>query len=693
MKFKHVYLYFILMLLLSLKVFASGIEIDSITFYAENRELSKIRNGEIKSCTVLINEESNSQNVNVVTAVYSNDKVEQLDVKKVLLPRGESTIWGDEISISDSQNKEIRVYAFREKLGNIGTWQRLSKEAAASITSVTVKSGNETLESVIDDGKKEILLPFEYYVMGSNTSDLPDLDGVSIEIDAENFECITGEQPFSLKAPIYYKSTDRGPTVTYKLKADNKILQKFVDFEKTSVIDNCPDGTGDVGDPSTWSKSSTNCTVTVENRKLSGTDSSKALRLTKNAAGTAFLLTNTINDNFVDAPPIYYNEMVMEFDIRIDSMDSAYKEGDFRIAQGSAYTSEGSTLMPVFGRHSNVATGLADDEYGIALNNYGTPIKLTDFDGNEPHLKFKKWYKIKYVSRIDEYSGDYYDDIYIDGKFIQSVKNGNTKFGAPKGYIAGQGEDGKDIFNFQFGGWKNSLFDLSLDNMKITYSYGNDGKDLFLIGDSITASYRKTYYYDIQGWGKYMVEEHFDRSKLAVHNMAIGGHRAKLYVEGGSGLSRDYEADWQHIKGQAGEGDYVMISIGCNDISDADVEKYVKIMAEEAMDRGASVIIVTEPPEGGATIREREEGPVLYAVSEACGATFIDMGKLFRERLLTEVTDTYSEQQVSEYYYNGYDYGSSPDWTHLNTKGARLFAQILCSEIEKSESTLKDYLK
>jgi len=80
---------------------------------------------------------------------------------------------------------------------------------------------------------------------------------------------------------------------------------------------------------------------------------------------------------------------------------------------------------------------------------------------------------------------------------------------------------------------------------------------LYLIGDSTVRNGKGDGANGQWGWGEPLVE-YFDSRKISVINSALGGRSSRTYITGGQ---------WERVRSQLRNGDFVIIQFGHNDSS------------------------------------------------------------------------------------------------------------------------------
>ena len=230
---------------------------------------------------------------------------------------------------------------------------------------------------------------------------------------------------------------------------------------------------------------------------------------------------------------------------------------------------------------------------------------------------------------------------------------------------------------------------------------------IFIAGDSTACDYPHTgspNRYPRTGWGQVLGERFND--KIQVVNCAISGRSSKSFLT---------EENFDYIRRNISEGDYLMIQFAHNDSKESDAARFttpkdgtyqecIYKYINAARKNGAKPILATSvtrnvpedetlAPYGDAlkAIGKDEDIPVLdiYSLSNEHKQQNPDDHTLLYMRLLphdARFTD-YPEFINSEYYVPG-----SHDNTHLNISGARYIAELAVSELKRLNHPLTKYL-
>jgi rhamnogalacturonan acetylesterase len=225
----------------------------------------------------------------------------------------------------------------------------------------------------------------------------------------------------------------------------------------------------------------------------------------------------------------------------------------------------------------------------------------------------------------------------------------------------------------------------------------NDKPTLFIIGDSTVKNGSGKGSDSLWGWGS-VIQTHFDTSRLAIQNHAIGGRSSRTFITDGR---------WERILKDLKSGDYVIIQFGHNDggalddtsrargtlrgIGDSSktifnpirkVEEtvhtygwYMRQYVREAKAKGAIPIVCSLVPRNDWSknkVKRANESYALWAkqIAEQEGTLFIDLN----EKVAIEY-EKMDEATVKNQFF-------PKDHTHTNVEGAKLNAQIVVNEIK-----------
>jgi lysophospholipase L1-like esterase len=231
---------------------------------------------------------------------------------------------------------------------------------------------------------------------------------------------------------------------------------------------------------------------------------------------------------------------------------------------------------------------------------------------------------------------------------------------------------------------------------------------LYIIGDSTVKNGKGDGSNGQWGWGS-ILSTHFDTTRIAVKNQALGGTSTRTYLTKGL---------WEKVLNKLQKGDFLMIQFGHNDSSPLDdtarargtlkgvgdeskeiynpITKqqeivhtygwYLSKFVKEAKAKGVKVIICSPIPRNqwkqNKVIRSVDSyGQWAEKVAKQENVGFIDLN-----RLVADYYDQVGEKQVNTFF--------PSDHTHTNLEGARKNAEIVAKTIEKlPNNKLKQYLK
>ncbi|MPR35238.1 rhamnogalacturonan acetylesterase [Salmonirosea aquatica] len=237
-----------------------------------------------------------------------------------------------------------------------------------------------------------------------------------------------------------------------------------------------------------------------------------------------------------------------------------------------------------------------------------------------------------------------------------------------------------------------------------------DPVNLYLIGDSTVKTGSGVGQNGQWGWGS-VLSQHFDTTRIKIHNHAIGGRSSRTFVS---------EGRWDKVLSQLKPGDYLLIQFGHNDSSPVNdtlrargtirgigekteeidnlITKkheivhsygwYLRKFIAEAKSKGAIPIVCSPIPRNSWNkdhiVRPDDSYPQwAEAVSDAQGAYFIDLYEL----IATEY-DRSTPAQVKQQYF------TSLDDTHTALAGAELNAKMVAKGIKSLKKCgLRGYLK
>ncbi|WP_181306077.1 rhamnogalacturonan acetylesterase [Rufibacter sp. XAAS-G3-1] len=233
---------------------------------------------------------------------------------------------------------------------------------------------------------------------------------------------------------------------------------------------------------------------------------------------------------------------------------------------------------------------------------------------------------------------------------------------------------------------------------------------LFLIGDSTVKNGRGNGGGGLWGWGSFLAE-HFDTTKIAVQNHALGGTSSRTFRTQGH---------WAKVLPNVKAGDFVMIQFGHNDSSplndtlrargtiknnsdesqeiDNLITKkhevvhsygwYLRQFITEIQAKGATAIVLSPVPRntwrnGKANRNDQDYGKWAAEAASQKNAPFIDLNKIISERYEKE-----GEAKVRSTYFN------TTDHTHTIEEGAKVNAAAVVEGIKQNKKLeLNKYLQ
>ncbi len=239
-----------------------------------------------------------------------------------------------------------------------------------------------------------------------------------------------------------------------------------------------------------------------------------------------------------------------------------------------------------------------------------------------------------------------------------------------------------------------------------------DPVKLYLIGDSTVKTGSGVGQNGQWGWGS-VLAEHFDTTRIKIHNHAIGGRSSRTFVS---------EGHWDTVLSQLKPGDYLLIQFGHNDSSPVndtlrargtirgigeETEEidnlithkheivhtyggYLRKFIDEAKAQGAIPIVCSPIPRNSwkesprRIVRPEDSYPQwARAVAQSRGAYFIDLYELVATEY-DRSTPTLVKQQ----------YFTTLDDTHTALAGAELNAKMVVKGIESLKKCgLRGYLR
>lgn len=230
---------------------------------------------------------------------------------------------------------------------------------------------------------------------------------------------------------------------------------------------------------------------------------------------------------------------------------------------------------------------------------------------------------------------------------------------------------------------------------------------LYIIGDSTVRNGDGSGKNQQWGWGSFMAD-HFDTTKVAIRNHAIGGRSSRTFIT---------EGRWDRILAVLKKGDYVIMQFGHNDggplddtarargtirgIGEESKEVYNPIMKKQevvhsygwymrkyikdAKEKGAIPIVCSPIPRNdwkeGKVIRSKESySGWAEQIAKEEGALFINLNELIAAKYEEMGADA-----VKPFF--------PVDHTHTNIDGAKLNAVIVTNAIKEiNPGKLKKYI-
>lgn len=229
----------------------------------------------------------------------------------------------------------------------------------------------------------------------------------------------------------------------------------------------------------------------------------------------------------------------------------------------------------------------------------------------------------------------------------------------------------------------------------------------YIIGDSTVRNGDGTGKGSLWGWGSFMTG-YFDTSKMSVENDALGGRSSRTFIT---------EGRWDKVLAKLKKGDYVIMQFGHNDSGPLDdtarargtikgtgeesKEVYNPIMKKrevvytyghylrqyirDAKAKGATAIVCSPIPRNdwkdGKVVRSANSySGWAEQIAKEEGVYFINLNELVASKYEAMGADAVKA------FFPG-------DHTHTNKEGAELNAQIVASELKKTnDQPLKKYL-
>lgn len=257
-------------------------------------------------------------------------------------------------------------------------------------------------------------------------------------------------------------------------------------------------------------------------------------------------------------------------------------------------------------------------------------------------------------------------------------------------------------------------------NMAVTASAATP--TLWVVGDSTACHYGEnddtTYYYRRVGYGD-QLESYFDKNKIHVENLALGGRSSKSFVN-------DSNGGYDKMKSQIQSGDILLLAFGHNDEKSDDANRYTTPTQDIndsasfayslktnyidiAKAKGATAVVcspIVRLPSNLTSFKDSDihktnggdyAAAAKYA-AEQTGAEFIDLTKL--------TSDIYSNNFKAAAKYHAWTADATKpenkysaenlninriDTTHINNYGAKMIAHLIATNLPEG-SKLNQYL-
>jgi DNA sulfur modification protein DndE len=221
---------------------------------------------------------------------------------------------------------------------------------------------------------------------------------------------------------------------------------------------------------------------------------------------------------------------------------------------------------------------------------------------------------------------------------------------------------------------------------------------IFLIGDSTCAS-KNDYDAPETGWGQVLPNNFID--EVEIQNHAINGRSTKSFRT---------EGRWKKVVDQLKKGDYVFIQFGHNDAKISDTTKYTDPKSgyranllryvNETVQKGAIPILLTPImrrnfDEKGQFVDTHGDYPsVMREVAATTKTTLIDLHLLSKNEIVAQGVE--GSKRIFMHYADKV-FPKFPkgivDNTHFSPYGARLMANFVANELNKTSHPLKAFLK
>lgn len=222
--------------------------------------------------------------------------------------------------------------------------------------------------------------------------------------------------------------------------------------------------------------------------------------------------------------------------------------------------------------------------------------------------------------------------------------------------------------------------------------------DVYLIGDSTMSSYPENYY-PRMGWGQAL--DTFFQSNIHIHNKAVSGRSTKSFIE---------EGHWQKVLDELGEGDYLLIQFGHNDMKAEQEHLYaapfgaytenLKLFIEETRKKKANPVLMTPVyrrrfDKNGFLQNSLGDYPVaVRMLAEKMEVPLIDLHQQ-SFRLFTELGPEKTKEiflWLSPGEYENYPEGVE-DNSHFSEIGAIALSGLVVNEMKRLNLPVISYLK
>jgi len=737
----------ILVTLFTLPAMAEGsVSIDEIYYKISGSEIDKLQEGTIRPTIVINNGSGEAKEVNVFSALFSSEsRIESIKIASGIVSEGKGEYFGPQMDVEGTQGKELRTFVWeKDSFAPMGGMRTLTDAEPSEIESITLIADDTKCEGIINETAKTVTFPVTAYAADDAASSMPDLSAVDYDVAGMDMDVVSED------GKTYLVSTSNSaPTKKYEVKTENWILQKSVDFD--NLAQGAASGSADGGRGQAGTISYTNVNQCgIYAKPKDGSDETEtgnnAYKFVGYSDNTKLYLT-TDTSNLSEK----VSEISFKFDMRIDDFgtdgeNSFAKYGQLHVSQGLADGNYPYEMSMAFG---NATAKEVVDTTKLGENQYSFGYSISRASGgkgkiaNAPVLDMKKWYSFEILFKIDNATGKYSYEFFVDGVSAGKIENCFTK-GAPSALVSGKGYTAMAasafpaVYNFTAFARKQVGETAYFDNISVEYKRADEIPNVYILGDSLMADYAPDSVR--RGWGEF-IGDYFDGEQVRFQNMAKSGHRASFYLKGGNNAASGnkwYGADWYAVESQIKEGDYVIISVGYNDsirpasecTDAADLQANLETLISKAKATGATVYVASEPPHIGSftdanssaymKFSEKSCNEKLKNAAEAKGAVYIDLSaeatkefnsyvseyinenfaaaKAENDDLADEEVKSMLDIQARDMIYFGNGTGiladaSSVDWTHYEEIGASLIAKAAANLIKAEGGELATYAK